>query len=201
MKLSLACLTTVPVTPEIQAEIDFVNGSLLLLNTYAIVSPDATPPLPIQIRLAEDRLVLIANLISFFPKNRIPDRSLLVDIGQKLTQRTGAEIEVRVRGMVATWALNHGNIDLSLKICLEMIELSATKRMSDTTLTIEEEWRVALRVVLEAGHVISLGTRRELLTFCLEWCDSKSINEVLEAARVAELSQALKSVLWTLTST
>ncbi|KAJ3216960.1 hypothetical protein HDU67_008689 [Dinochytrium kinnereticum] len=191
LRMALECLETIPISPTIQAEIDFIYGTSLLFNAYVGIAPDVSPPLPIQIRLCKERLDLVANLIALHPKNRNPDRNLLIDIGRKLTNRRGASLEVRIRGMVATWALSHGNIELSLKICEEMMGVSTTKPSSDT-FSIDEEWRVALRLAQEGGRIISRSTRRQLITFCMEWCQPSCLKEVIEAARLIEISEVLQ---------
>ncbi|KAJ3107129.1 hypothetical protein HDU97_004822 [Phlyctochytrium planicorne] len=188
LKAALNCLEIGPSTLRIQKEIEFVNGCFLLYSTYERLFPSTTPPLPIQIRLREDRLGIVADLIHLYPKSRNPECNVLVDIGKKLTQRRSGDIEIRVRGMIASWALDYGKIDLSLTICDEMIQISSATPNSNAVLSINEEWRVALKLIKQHRQDMSESTLRQLITFCLEWCEPQFVTEILNAGRHAEIS-------------
>ncbi|KAJ3117255.1 hypothetical protein HDU96_007406 [Phlyctochytrium bullatum] len=194
LKFAVECLESVPSTQTIEEEIEFIEGTSLYLRTISNLAPSVSPLLPIQIRLKAEPFDLIVDLVALYPPGRLPDRHLLLDIAKKLMRKKYPALEVRISAMVASWALDNGDTSTALSVCQEMIEHNSTKNHVGH-ISSNSEWRVALRLLKEHGAELSLPIRRQLITFCLEWCEPAHLSEVMHMARGIELDELGVGVL------
>ncbi|KAJ3279336.1 hypothetical protein HDU76_009540, partial [Blyttiomyces sp. JEL0837] len=216
LKLALECLWILPDSRKAQTEIELIEATHQICRLFSN-SPDAADitPLPIQIRLMPDRLDLIATYLNRTNVSRTTEVTALINIGKKLYGGSGAlagpakqrnqEVELRVRGMLAHRALDLGDLKLAIQVCDDILRasvnagrtpwsLSSPKGPSAAPSTIEEAWRVCLRLLTEAGDQLTEEFRWRLIAFALEWCEARSISEVLDLSSGVNLAGKLKDV-------
>jgi hypothetical protein len=199
-----ASLQIIPATPATKAEFDLIEATHTLWRLYNnIASQTITPPLPIQIRLQKDRLDLISVLLEQTTRLSNSEIKSLIDVGKRLVASQNSSLvhltEIRIRGLIANWAMEHGNVETAMKVVKEMIDQASrapSVSISESTTadkavlsegSMDEAWRVCVRLVREAGRMIDTDFKRQLVGFALEYCEPHSMSEVLDVSKAIDI--------------
>ncbi|KAI9348749.1 secretory pathway protein Sec39-domain-containing protein [Zopfochytrium polystomum] len=212
LKLASDCLRICSPTPAVANELNLIDATDHLARLYRNLAPYASLPLPIEIRLHSDRLDIIASLLQKVSHPGSIDVKKMLDIARKLTGVSDSntdgnavvEVDLRVRGMVAAWALDIGDFDYAVTVCADMVASAPSSprvgppgsQNQTSPASIEEAWRVCLRLIGETRSAASLTNqlRKDLVGFALAWCEPHSVGEILDAARAAEMAVALQGL-------
>ncbi|KAJ3184750.1 hypothetical protein HK101_009823 [Irineochytrium annulatum] len=121
------------------------------------------------------------------------DVNALLDVGRKFGVASGEEsglIDVRVRAMIAEWALERSDFTMAIKSAEEMIKASQVPQATSTSRA-DDSWRVAVRVVREGGSRLPSQLRSHLVGFALDFCEPHSLVEVLDLSRAVEVNDLI----------
>ncbi|KAJ3405148.1 hypothetical protein HDV05_006730, partial [Chytridiales sp. JEL 0842] len=205
LQQAVHCLQIIPATPQVNAELDLIEATHSLSCLYASLAPSHYPaPLPIQVRLHKDRLDLIASLLDRTSCLSNSEYKALVDVSRKLVAskdpKTLRSAETRVRGMVANWAVDNDDIETAVKVVKEMIQQNTSAPVvlveeNEMTMvsspaesgSVDDAWRVCIRIVREAGTMIDTDLKRRLVGFALEYCEPYAMSEVLDVSKAIDI--------------
>ena len=199
-------MSIVPLTASIAEELGLIEATHRLTRLYAqFTFPGSSPPHPLQIRLHSDRLEFISKFLKHVDSARASslDFNILIELSKKLNGSTKSNddiiIELRVRGIIANWALDNRLPNIALKVCMELIIGSLVKKydhLSDSILnrseSVEDTWRACIRLINEASSYLSEYQVQELLGFSMEHCEPRHMPEILDLARKVELISSIR---------
>ncbi|KAJ3237557.1 hypothetical protein HDU81_009253 [Chytriomyces hyalinus] len=206
LKLAVDCLNILPVTPAIQKELSLIEASHQVFRMCSTFN--VPPPLPIQIRLHPNRLDIISSLVNSASSPKSLDMRALLDMGRKLHCLEGLSAEQRrvdmsVRGIVASYALDRGDHKFAVKICEEMMGAvmseatrAPSKTKTDSNMMMmqrsDDAWLVCVRLIREGCQEnISRDFSKRLIGFVLERCEPQGMMEVLDLIRRGNLATPL----------
>ncbi|KAJ3163599.1 hypothetical protein HDU86_000182 [Geranomyces michiganensis] len=133
MKKARDCLLVLPTSPELQVELDFIQGTHQLTVRYNGVSDNDEPILPIQLRLHKNRLYFIQRVLERDPSAH-RSREALLDVTRKvLREQYTATRKCLAQALIASAALRDGDWDAAYNMCAELIaSTEATTAPQDT---------------------------------------------------------------------
>ncbi|KAJ3180973.1 hypothetical protein HDU87_001621 [Geranomyces variabilis] len=121
LKKARDCLLVLPASPDLQAEIDFIQATHQLTVRYNGVSDNGEPILPIQIRLHKNRLHFIEQVLERDPSAHRSREALLGVTRKLLREQYTASQKCLAQALIALAALRDGDWDAAYNMCAELI--------------------------------------------------------------------------------
>ncbi|KAJ3132279.1 hypothetical protein HDU90_007471 [Geranomyces variabilis] len=121
LKKARDCLLVLPTSPDLQVEIDFIQATHQLTMRYNGVSDNGEPILPIQIRLHNNRLHFIEQVLERDPSAH-RSREALLEVTRKLLREQYTPTQkCLAQALIASAALRDGDWDAAYNMCAELI--------------------------------------------------------------------------------
>ena len=187
-------LSVAPATPDIRRERDFIEATSRLAS-YRLRNAAGESLAPIEVRLASDKLALIARLLAS-PENADAYRhpELILELASKLGHRGDSLAETRVLSMLADAALAAGDARRAAKACDRMVAVVQQVRKGRDREKADAAADLAWKTCFHFGGA-SAGSRdpaaeekrKELLGQALLLCPPGSMQEVLAVWQVADV--------------
>jgi neuroblastoma-amplified sequence len=178
-----------PPTPELRKQRDFIEATSRLAS-YKIFSSPGIPLTPIEIRLAKDKLELVAQLLaSNDDAYRHPD--VILDLVAKLGHRGDKLAEVRTLAMIANAALQAADYSSAAELCERVVRVVDSLRdsRSPAAAILDKAAEVAWTKCYQVGRhddFLDYPRRQKLLGNALILCPDSQIAELLATYRSVE---------------
>ena len=156
--------------PKIRAEMDLIEA------THALSRIPNLEILPMEIRMATDRIALIQKALKTSPSTiNYPDRWL--EIGRKLSlaKQDSLLTEVRVRAYIADAAIDFENWDVASMQCNGLVLMTP-----DISVVVDVIWQVCLRLATNPKYH-DLDDKMRLLGHVTALCPSNQIGAALDS--------------------
>ncbi|KAG9284134.1 hypothetical protein G9A89_022908 [Geosiphon pyriformis] len=206
MKIAYQCLQILPKSDAIKSELEFIEATHILTERKIFYQP-GIPIHPIQIRLAPNRLDLIARLLST-NETVYQNPELILELARKLGFRQDKVAEVKVMAMLADAALRATDYTTAYQLCNDVVRAAkniATASSASTfaipgtnyieqypktdSLKSREANDVSWRVCYEVGkqeNFPNLEQRMILLGYALAFCPTEQAINILNLWRKLE---------------
>ncbi|CAG8539491.1 9441_t:CDS:2 [Ambispora leptoticha] len=202
MKKAYECLQILPKSEPIKLELELIEATHILTERKIYYQP-GIPIHPLQIRLAPNRLDLIARLLSTHETAYHEPESIL-ELARKLGYRNDKVAEVKVLAMLSDAALRDTEYAVAYERCMDVVKVTKNiiaaniAKSSSTTITTESEekselyeakdvsWRVCYEVGKQEGYA-DIEKRMTLVGFALALCPVKQAINILNLWRKLEV--------------
>lgn len=179
-------LSIAPQTPTIRQEREFIEATSRLASYN--LQRSGSPISPIQIRLTNDKLSLIEELLQTSEDaHRHPD--LLLDLTAKLGYRADKVAEVKVLAMVVLSHLRRRETGQAVEVAQRMIKTTESLRLTQPAKFVDAS-NVAWKACQAAGQAADASQgQADLLGQALLLCPAAAVTELLSSWRAAEKAQ------------
>jgi hypothetical protein len=199
LKMAEECLRILPVTPRINKELDLILATDELYRNNVSLK-HGLDILPIQVRLSENRLDLVARRITV-DRNAPYRVDKIILLLHRLGLRGDKVAEARVHAMLVDAALNNSDFAKAHEICSKMMR-SIKHDQVDLTPLQTEVWNVCYRLGSEK-RFSNMEARVEVIGFALTLSPEAKMSELLdihsrleEMIRVEELSDPARTTIY-----
>jgi len=177
-----------PISDTIQAEIEFIEATHMLTEQRVYHQPGILIH-PMQIRLASNKLDLIARLLSTSDEVYYDSKSI-IELTKKLGYRNDKLAEVKVMAMLADTALRDTNLNFAYNMCIDIVKIiksiSNVKNDDKKEVIRNSAKDVAWRICYEVGKqeaFQNLEKKMTLMGYALALCPSDQAVDILNIWR------------------
>ncbi|CAG8495424.1 2174_t:CDS:2, partial [Ambispora gerdemannii] len=206
MKMAYECLQILPKSESIKLELEFIEATHIITERKIYYQP-GIPIHPLQIRLAPNRLDLIARLLSTH-ETAYHDPESILELARKFGYRNDKVAEVKVLAMLSDAALHNTDYAIAYERCMDVVKVTKNIAATNTaksnarmTITEGEEkselyeakdvsWRVCYEVGKQEGYA-NIEKRMTLIGFALALCPTKQAINILNLWRKLEVEYKL----------
>ncbi|KAK9721898.1 hypothetical protein K7432_003052 [Basidiobolus ranarum] len=194
MKMAYDCLKVLPTSPALKEELDLIEATHVLAE-YNLQHKPNIPMLPIQIRLAPNRLELIARILDDHPKAyKAPGR--ILELAHKLGYREDPSAEIKVYALLSRASVKRKDFKAAYAMCDKLMHLGKKIRQTSPTGMLEAR-EMAWRVCYDLGAIsnsIGLNRRIQLLSFASSICPKEDIYTVIKLWKALKTQQDVTSL-------
>ncbi|KAI4526350.1 hypothetical protein K525DRAFT_360047 [Schizophyllum commune Loenen D] len=187
MKMAYDCLSVPPISDRIQKEKDFIEATSRL-SSYNIMSRPGIPITPIEIRLTEDRLSLVARVLAT-NEDAYRHPEVITELVRKLGLGDDPVSEVKTLAMLADSAMQTEDFARAAENAERMVRLVLDLPLPATAPEAREARDVAWAACFTLGRqpeFNDIGKKAMLLGRALELCPPDRLYDVLTAWRKLE---------------
>ncbi|KDQ12935.1 hypothetical protein BOTBODRAFT_161149 [Botryobasidium botryosum FD-172 SS1] len=195
MKLAYECLSVAPSTPKIRKEREFIEATSRICS-FNVMSRPGVPILPLEIRMVEDRLSLVARVLSS-NEDAYKHTEVILDLVAKLGFKGDIAAEIKAFAMLADSAIQAENFTKAAEICLRMVHKVADLKPSNggarpaagVLTSSQEAVEVSWQKCFQLGRQSEYSDVRKkmiLLGHALEMCPRENTLDVLAVWRRLE---------------
>ncbi|ORY05737.1 hypothetical protein K493DRAFT_204113, partial [Basidiobolus meristosporus CBS 931.73] len=189
MKMAYDCLKVLPSSAALREELDLIEATHVLAE-YNLQHKPNIPMLPIQIRLAPNRLELIARVLDDHPKAyKAPGR--IMELGHKLGYRDDPSAEVKIYALLSRAAVKRRDYKSAYGMCEKLMGLGKKIRQVAPAGMLEARdmaWRVCYDLA-NIPNSVGLRRRLQLLSFASTVCPKEDIYIVIQLWRKLKTHQ------------
>lgn len=186
-------LAVAPNTPEIRRERDFIEATSRLAS-FNIVNAAGEILSPLEIRLTQDKLRLVSQLLSSnSTAYQHPD--VILELVAKLGFKGDHLAETRVLSMLADAALQNEDAKRAGDVCERMIKTVETTKRSRDADKASQASELAWRTCFKFGQskvLVPTKRKRELLGHALLLCPPEEMQEVLSVWQVIDKANVVQ---------
>ncbi|CAG8436129.1 5517_t:CDS:2 [Funneliformis mosseae] len=188
MKMAYECLQILPMSDSIRAEVEFIEATHKLTEQKVYHQP-GIPIHPMQIRLASNKLDLIARLLST-NEEVYYDYKTIIELAKKLGYRNDKVAEVKVMAMLADTAIRDSNLSFAYDMCIDIMKIiksiSNVKTDEKKEVILKSSKDVAWRICYEVAKqetFQNLEKKMTLMGYALALCPSDQAVDILNVWR------------------
>ncbi|KAI8920250.1 secretory pathway protein Sec39-domain-containing protein [Powellomyces hirtus] len=194
LKRARDCLAVLPMSPELQVEMDFIQATHQLTVRYNGVSDNTGEPiLPIQIRLHGNRLHFIQQILER-DSSAHRSRDALLDMTRKLLRDQYTPItKALAQALIADAALRDGDWDSAYTLCNDLILTTEQNLMQS-----QEVADAICSICMELGSATAideLAKRMDMVGQALMRCPTEKMPQVLNLWTTLESEKIAKDAL------